>query len=152
MQIKNFEVYRGDKTTLTIDVTDDLSGKSLLFAAKQSKDLTAPRLVEKTPAYNNGKIIIIIDAYDLADITDSSLYYDIVNQTDNITIATGKITLIGDVVTPFDGFALPTDAARVLNIDATNFAENDMFIVKNISGQKQIVAITIQQLKTLLGI
>lgn len=152
MLIKNFTIYRGDATIITWEVAEDLTGKVLLFGIKANKNLTSERLVEHTPNYTGGIVTVEIEAGDTADLIQSNLFYDLINLTDNETIATGKIILIGDVITPFDGFALPEHATRVLNVDISSFNENDMLIVKTINGQKVITSITIDELKTLLGI
>lgn len=104
MQIKNFTIYRGDSTTLTWSVTDNLTGKVLLFAVKSSKLLNDIRLIEKTPAFSSGTISTSITATDTENILHQNLYYDLVNVTDNITLATGKIILQADVITKADGY------------------------------------------------
>ncbi|MEW6006113.1 MAG: hypothetical protein AB1695_12445, partial [Stygiobacter sp.] len=105
MQVKNFEIYRGDQRTITWQVTEDFTGKTLLFGVKASKLLDAIRLIEITPVYNNGMITVIINAVDTENILQQRLYYDLINVTDNTTIATGTLYLIADVITKVDGYA-----------------------------------------------
>jgi hypothetical protein len=104
MQIKSFTVYRGDTTNLSWSVSEDLSGKVLIFGVKASKKLNDIRLIEKTPIYNTGIIYTTINASDTENILYQNLYYDLVNVTDNTTLATGKIILQADVITKSDGY------------------------------------------------
>ncbi|MGK9477932.1 hypothetical protein ACSSV9_14070, partial [Melioribacter sp. OK-6-Me] len=120
---QKFIIYRGDPAQLTITLDGDYSGKEFLFGAKKDKNTTSQRLIEKSgvdisvtynASQNKSTINILLAEEDTQDLTYNYLEYDLINITDNRTVARGKLYLEGDVITPYDGTDLPADAQRYI--------------------------------------
>ncbi|MGK9367517.1 hypothetical protein ACSSWA_01290 [Melioribacter sp. Ez-97] len=157
---QNIIIYRGDPAQLTITLDGDYSGKEFLFGAKKDKNTTSQRLIEKlgvdisvtyNASQNKSTINILFAEEDTQDLTYNYLEYDLINITDNRTVARGKLYLEGDVITPYDGFALPEDAVRFLQLDASSGADYDLVQVRVIDGEKKLVFITLSELKNQLN-
>ncbi len=149
-----YRIYRGDINTLIFEVDNDYTGRIIKFIAKPSKELTADRVIEVNGSYSNGNISVVIPPDATADLNYSSLYYDLVDVSDNNTeqtIYSGILSIEFDVATPFDGIGeLPQNAKRIVSVDAQDAGINEMIIVKEINGQKVFTFITLQELKQLL--
>lgn len=157
MKKLDFNIYRGDPKTLVITLKGDYSAKTFLFGAKVDRQQTSDRIIEVTPtaSYNSETDITTISIQlaetDTADRTENYLEYDLINLTDNKTECTGRLYLEGDVITPYDGFALPEDAVRFLQLDASSGADYDLVQVRVIDGEKKLVFITLSELKNQLN-
>lgn len=132
----NFNIMRGDATTLTFASKYNLTGDSLIFVVKASKDITAVRLIQKT-SYDNQITIstgtksflyIKLLSDDTDDLTLAKYYYDItrIKDGDTTTIFIGELNLQPDIGTPFDG----TDVTgRVTTVSLDNGTIQDEIIV-----------------------
>lgn len=136
---------RGDSASLKIILDSDYSSHTLSFVVKESTDLTADRLIEKLTASmiitydtdaDKSIILIPIEPEDTADLEAKEYLWDLLSVAEDKTIAGGAFSLIADVQTPFDGFALPESAVRFQQVDAANGAVNDIAIIKEVDGVK----------------
>jgi len=135
---KNFTLKRGDKTTLQIKVSGDLTGRKLSFVVKADKITTSSRLIQKrnilfggadtqlTAVHASGSTIITVylDKIDTQDFAALLYYYDIISQhatipTDEYTIAEGELTIDQDVQTDYDGTNLSATAERYIPVLAS---------------------------------
>ena len=141
----NFNIMRGDATTLTFASKYNLTGDSLIFVVKASKDITAVRLIQKT-SYDNQITIstgtksflyIKLLSDDTDDLTLAKYYYDItrIKDGDTTTIFIGELNLQPDVGTPFDGTDI---TGRVTTVSLANGTLQDEIIVWDTTQSKWI--------------
>jgi hypothetical protein len=135
MITKDFNILRGDPTTLVLNIAGDYSAERLIFVCKANKVLTSARLIEKknvaaggaatqltaTAASNNTIIKIFLDKIDTEDFTNSVYYWDLTAQaadqlTDPLTLAGGTLPITFDVQTDYDNTDLPDDAERYIAV------------------------------------
>jgi hypothetical protein len=140
---KDFTFYRGDYIKLTFQVNGNVTSYNLLFAIKLTKSFTSPRLIQKTNAIASQisatytapftKIDVYLLPEDTRDLTSKVYYYDLVKinpaySTDETTLFTGEFKNDADVITPFDGTALPTDGTRITTVSVDNGIVQDEMI------------------------
>jgi hypothetical protein len=117
--LQNKEIRRGDDIDLIFTLDGDYSSDTISFIAKATKDLTATRVLEKASSDNTEleldysesldktTITVHLLQADTQSLTDEFLYFDIFNDTDNETPIHGKLWLLADVQTPYDGSFVP---------------------------------------------
>jgi hypothetical protein len=117
--LQNKEIRRGDDIDIVFTIDGDYSSKVISFIGKRTKELTASRILEKvstdtdeletvyTEATDQSEITVHILQVDTQSLTDEFLYFDIFNDTDNETPIHGKLWLLADVQTPYDGSFVP---------------------------------------------
>lgn len=159
MENQNLKVVRGDTDPIVVTCSGDYTGYSALYAWKASREITADRLLEKTSVASQITIeydeendqttfTITREAIDTQDIIQSTLFHEVQCSTGNkvLTPVGGIVSLIGDVITPFDGFDLPSNATRFQQVDATNAGNLELNIVKTINGVKKYEFISLTEL------
>lgn len=166
----DYEIYRGVKTTITMVVPGAWNTYELTFVAKQDRNISSPRVIEKKNllagggdnemlvTYADGKtaIVITLEEADTNDLVLTSLQYDIdaydiVAERDT-PIANGEIFINHDVKTPFDGVSLPATAIRVASIFATDGEVGNIIQIQlNSQGKKVFRFITLANLKQQLN-
>lgn len=141
----NFNVMRGDATTLTFASKYNLSSDTLIFVVKASKDITAVRLIQKT-TYDNqitvstgtkSFLYIKLLSDDTDDLTLAKYFYDItrIKNGDTTTIFIGEINLQPDIGTPYDGTDI---TGRVTTVSLANGTIQDEIIVWDTTQNKWI--------------
>lgn len=114
---KDISIIRGDYQLLYFEYSGDITEDSLTFVVKADTSISLPRLINKTTSqmivvYNgrNTILTIILNQEDTQDLQRKQYWYDIT--ADSQTIFQGKVTLMYDVQTPFDGTDLPDNGSR----------------------------------------
>lgn len=139
------------------------------FTAKQNRQLTSPRYISKSSETNGGltvvkdtptgktTITVEILPEDTQDLQFDLLECDIEAQ-DSVdsefieTPASGQLSICYDVRTEFDGYDLPDIPVEFQQVDASDFQVNSLMWVQTVGGKRTMVEITIDELKTVLGI
>lgn len=166
-------IQRGDKVSKELLIPGDITTRKLSFGVKADLEIDSDRLIQKrntlyggsddelTANYDSVKgkttVTIFFDKEDTADFTNDYYYYDLISQDaddsdDEITVAKDLIKIDKDVQTPFDGTNLPSSATRYVNLDASEAEAGDLIQCQLVDGVKTFVLITIEDLKTQLGI
>lgn len=158
MKTQNLTVIRGDQQKINFVIYEDLTASLLSFVVKENKEFTSDRLIEKKSPQGISIIVsadvttitVTLEPADTQDLTGRYYVYDIV-QDDYTTLVSGTITLIGDVQTPFDGFATPETAKRFITIDVEDSEIGDIIQTQfNSLGNKKFTFISLTELKSQL--
>ena len=171
-QIQDLTFNRGDERELNWTLPGNISTEKVYFTVKPDRVLSSSRYVEKKNTLAGGsdtEILVTSDGSkssvtvfmleaDTYDLSDLSLVYDLWVEaiTPSFTSATyvdGDFTLLADVRTPFDGFAVPSTATRFLQLDADDFTSGSLFQVSTDGGgDNTFIELTVNNLVTQLGL
>lgn len=136
---QSFDLIRGDRDSLTFTTTVDYSGYKLHFAVKEDRELTSSKLFEKKNTLRGGSdaeilatastIMVYIAKENTQAFTLNSYYYDLVatgasDTTIYKTLNHGRINMVFDVNSPYDGATLSDAANTYLPILATDYDAN----------------------------
>jgi len=161
-------IRRGDAKSFDVTIPNmDLTSSDVFFTGKQNRELESGRYIDLSNAaggrltvvFNSPDTVITVELIpeDTEDITFETLQVDI--QADNpldaediLTVADGTLAVIEDVRTPFDNYDLPVTPVTFQQVDASAFEVDSLMWVQEVDGQRTMVELTIDDLKTELGI
>lgn len=155
----DLRIYRGDVTTVQFRYNGDLTGDSLTFVVKVNKDLSSPRLINKTTADTSGisvwysapysTINVKLITQDTEDLTRTAYVYDLKKDT-STTLYDGAFTLYPAVQSRFDGTNLPGDGVRVTTVSLENAIYQGSVVIWD-STQAKYMPITLDSLVALIN-
>jgi len=165
----DFNIRRGDSATFEAVIDGKHDDRLVYFTAKRDRELTTARLIDKsnqqpgelTTVYDGGNdettVTIPIVPEDTQDLTVELIQIDIesvnaLDSTDVETPANGTMSIEFDVRTEFDGCDLPSEPVTFQQIDASDFQVDSLMWVQDVDGVRTMVELTIDELKTELGI
>lgn len=169
----NFLVERGDAylgdDRLEIIIPGDWTTYKLSWAVKETKVITDDKLIWKRNSLAGGSdaeleavlegsntvIKISLLEADTHDLQVFKNYHDLeatdaVDSDKKKTIAKGEFKIDADVQTGFDGSALPSDAVRFQQLDASNSAVGDLTHTIEVNGVKYFEFISPTELAQIL--
>ena len=172
-QIQDLTVNRGDAAEIKFTLPGDLTAENIYFTVKPDRELSSDRYVEKKNDIAGGStseilatvsgtktvLTVFLAIEDTQDLTDLTLVYDVWVEfvsnptTSSFTYVDGSFALLGDVRTPFDGFATPETAIRFQQLDAEDYPVNSLFqISKDGGGVSSFIAIELADVLDQLGL